>query len=50
MSQNYQNRSQRAIFFRGIGYFLAWMIMARGDLADVLPGVGAAALAAWMVV
>jgi multicomponent Na+:H+ antiporter subunit E len=47
MSKNFQNRSRRAIFFRGIGYFLAWMIMAGGDLADVLPGVGAAALAAW---
>ena len=46
MNKNLQNRSRRAIFFRGIGYYLLWMIMAGGDLGDVLPGIGAAALAA----
>jgi len=47
MSQNFQDRSRRAILFRGLGYYVLWLIMTGGDLADVLPGIGAAALAAW---
>ncbi len=40
-------RSRRAIFVRGTAYFLLWMVMAGGDLADILPGIASAALAAW---
>jgi multicomponent Na+:H+ antiporter subunit E len=32
---------------RGIAYFALWMVIAGGHSADVVPGMGAAALAAW---
>ena len=32
---------------RGIAYFALWMVIAGGHPADVVPGLGAAALAAW---
>lgn len=41
------NRSRRAMFIRGTAYFLLWMVMAGGDLGDVLPGIATAVLAAW---
>ena len=30
-----------------MAYFFVWMVIAGGEAADVLPGLGAAALAAW---
>jgi multicomponent Na+:H+ antiporter subunit E len=47
MSQTSSRRSWRTILFRGLGYFVIWMIMVGGGLANVLPGIGAALLAAW---
>lgn len=35
------------MFVRGTAYFLLWMVMAGGDVADVLPGLATAALATW---
>lgn len=48
MSQTPRTRAWRAILFRGIVYFAAWMIMADGQLADVAPGLAAAVLATWV--
>ena len=43
-------RSRRvwsAALRRGAAYFVLWMVIAGGDAADLVPGLGAAALAAW---
>ena len=48
MSQAPRHRSWRAILVRGVAYFLIWMIMAGGQVADVAPGLGAAVLATWI--
>lgn len=48
MSQAPRTRAWRAILVRGIAYFLVWMIMAGGQLADVAPGLAAAVLATWI--
>jgi multicomponent Na+:H+ antiporter subunit E len=47
MSQKSSRRSWRTILLRGLGYFVIWMIMVGGGLENVLPGIGAALLAAW---
>lgn len=47
MSQTSSHRSWRTILIRGLAYFVIWMIMVGGGLANILPGVGAALLAAW---
>lgn len=41
-------RTWRAILVRGIAYFVVWMIMAGGQLADVAPGIVVAVLATWV--
>lgn len=43
-------RVRRAILLRGVAYFALWMIMVGGGVADVVPGLGAAILAAWVSV
>jgi multicomponent Na+:H+ antiporter subunit E len=43
-------RARRSIFLRSVAYFVLWMIMVGGDVADVVPGLGAAILAAWVSV
>jgi multicomponent Na+:H+ antiporter subunit E len=48
MSQAPRTRAWRAILVRGIAYFVVWMIMAGGQLADVVPGLAAAVLATWI--
>lgn len=48
MSQAPRTRAWRPILVRGIAYFLVWMIMAGGQLADVAPGFAAAVLATWI--
>ena len=48
MSQAPRARAWRAILVRGIAYFVVWMIMAGGQLADVAPGLVVAALATWV--
>lgn len=48
MSQAPRTRAWRAILVRGIAYFVVWMIMAGGQLADVAPGLVVAALATWV--
>ena len=48
MSQAPNARAWRAILVRGIVYFVVWMIMAGGRLADVAPGLVVAALATWV--
>jgi multicomponent Na+:H+ antiporter subunit E len=48
MSQAPRTRAWRAILVRGIAYFVVWMIMADGQLADVAPGLVVAALATWV--
>lgn len=48
MSQAPRTRAWRAIFLRGFAYFVAWMIMAGGQLADVAPGLVVAAIATWV--
>jgi multicomponent Na+:H+ antiporter subunit E len=50
MSQTPRSRARRAILVRGVGYFVLWMIVAGGQLADVVPGLGAAVLATWVSV
>jgi multicomponent Na+:H+ antiporter subunit E len=47
MSQTSLSRPRRVILLRGLGYFVLWMIMAGGASTDVVPGIGAALLAAW---
>jgi multicomponent Na+:H+ antiporter subunit E len=44
------HRSRRAwatALRRGAAYFALWMVIAGADTEDLLPGLGAAALAAW---
>ena len=48
MSRAPRTRAWRAILVRGIAYFVVWMIMAGGQLSDVVPGLAAAALATWI--
>jgi multicomponent Na+:H+ antiporter subunit E len=48
MSQAPRTHAWRAILVRGIAYFVVWMIMAGGQLANVSPGLAAAALATWV--
>jgi multicomponent Na+:H+ antiporter subunit E len=48
MSQAPRARAWRAIFVRGTAYFVVWMIMAGGQLADVAPGLVVAAVATWV--
>jgi multicomponent Na+:H+ antiporter subunit E len=48
MSQAPRTRAWRAILVRGIAYFVVWMIMAGGQLADVAPGIVVAILATWV--
>ncbi len=48
MSQAPRSRAWRAILVRGIAYFVVWMIMAGGQLADVAPGIVVAVLATWV--
>ena len=40
MSQAPRPRAWRAILVRSVGYFLLWMIMAGGQLADIVPTFG----------
>jgi multicomponent Na+:H+ antiporter subunit E len=47
MSQTSLRRLRRTILVRSLGYFVLWVIMAGGRAADVVPGIGAALLAAW---
>lgn len=42
-----RNRSWVAALGRGATYLVVWMVIAGGEARDVLPGLGAAALAAW---
>ncbi len=42
-----RKRSWVAILGRGATYLVVWMVIAGGDAADVVPGLGAAALATW---
>lgn len=48
MSQAPRARAWRAIFVRGTAYFVVWMIMAGGQLADVAPGLVVAVVATWV--
>ena len=44
------HRSRRdwaAVLRRGAAYFALWMVIGGADATDILPGLGAAALAAW---
>jgi multicomponent Na+:H+ antiporter subunit E len=50
MSPAHRPRAWRAIFVRGVAYFVIWVIMA-GELRDaVVPGLAAAVLATWVSV
>ena len=40
-------RSWAATLGRGVTYLVVWMVIAGGDADDILPGLGAAALATW---
>lgn len=40
-------RAWAAALRRGAAYLALWMVIAGGDAGDLLPGLGAAALAAW---
>jgi multicomponent Na+:H+ antiporter subunit E len=42
-----RRRAWAAALRRGVAYFVLWMVIAGGDVEDLLPGLGAAALAAW---
>jgi multicomponent Na+:H+ antiporter subunit E len=48
MSHAPRTRAWRAIFVRGTAYFVVWMIMAGGQLADVAPGIVVAVVATWV--
>lgn len=41
------HRPWKTALSRGVAYFALWMVIAGGRSADVIPGLGAAALAAW---
>jgi multicomponent Na+:H+ antiporter subunit E len=44
----YRRRSTgSAALRRAAGYFVLWLVIAGGEIADILPGLAAAALAAW---
>jgi multicomponent Na+:H+ antiporter subunit E len=45
-----RNRRARVVAVRGVAYLVVWMVIAGGDRDDLLPGLGAAALAAWVSV
>ena len=50
MPRTAAQRSRRAwatALRRGAAYFALWMVIGGADAADILPGLGAAALAAW---
>lgn len=40
-------RTWAATLGRGVAYLVVWMVIAGGDADDILPGLGAAALATW---
>jgi len=40
-------RTWAAALGRGVTYLVVWMVIAGGDADDLLPGLGAAALATW---
>ena len=40
-------RSRAATLGRGLAYLVVWMVIAGGDADDLVPGLGAAALATW---
>ncbi|NJD32845.1 MAG: sodium:proton antiporter [Gammaproteobacteria bacterium] len=42
-----RSRTWAAALGRGATYFVVWMVIAGGDADDILPGLGAAALATW---
>ena len=42
-----RSRSWVAALGRGATYLVVWMVIAGGDADDILPGLGAAALATW---
>jgi multicomponent Na+:H+ antiporter subunit E len=42
-----RRRRVRAAAGRGAAYLVVWMVIAGGEAADLAPGLGAAALAAW---
>ena len=46
-SEHPGHRHWRTALSRGAAYFALWMVIAGGRSADVFPGLGAAALAAW---
>ena len=48
MSQAPRTRTWRAILVRGVAYFVVWIVMAGGQLADVAPGLVVAAVATWV--
>jgi multicomponent Na+:H+ antiporter subunit E len=48
LGQVSQPRPWRAFLFRGVAYFVVWMIMAGAQLANVAPGIAAALLATWI--
>ena len=50
MSPTPAKRARRAILLRGVAYLALWMIMVGGGVAEVVPGLGAAILAAWVSV
>ena len=42
-----RSRTWAAALGRGATYLVVWMVIAGGDADDILPGLGAAALATW---
>ena len=42
-----RSRTRAAALGRGATYLVVWMVIAGGDADDILPGLGAAALATW---
>ena len=43
----HRGRRVRAAVLRGVAYLALWLVIAGGDAEDLVPGLGAAALAAW---
>jgi len=43
-----RSRISAAAVGRGATYLVVWMVIAGGDADDILPGLGAAALATWV--
>lgn len=48
LSSNRSHRAWGSALRRGAAYLALWMVIAAGDAGDLVPGIGAAALAAWV--